>query len=106
MITAQLTKLLDERPAQSTLRSKPGPRLIPPQHAHPLIRELYVLLDQNNADLQDVARRAGLGVNSITKWRTENTPSIANLEAVLNVIGKRLVIVDADQRSSGIDYEW
>lgn len=41
---------------------------------------------QQGLSLQDVARRAGIGINSIYRWRNAN-PSLPRLEKVAHVLG-------------------
>lgn len=41
---------------------------------------------QQGLSLQDVARRAGIGINSIYRWRNSN-PSLPRLEKVAHVLG-------------------
>lgn len=61
--------------------------------AHPLARRFFELMDEQGAALTDVAQRAGLGVATLVKWKYRHAPTVAALEAGLNVLGYRLAIV-------------
>lgn len=61
-------------------------------HAHPLARRFFRLLAVEGVALSDVAARAGLGVATLVKWKHRHSPTVAALEAALNVIGYRLTV--------------
>lgn len=64
-----------------------------PVHAHPLVREMYAHIIEQNLTLGEVSERSGVAEKSISHWRSKYTPLTQNLEAVLNVLGYRLAIV-------------
>lgn len=43
--------------------------------------------------LASVARKSGLHPVQISKWKDTHTPTVANMEAALNVLGLRLEVV-------------
>lgn len=63
-----------------------------PQHAHPLVRELFSLVRRRGVTLRSVARKAGLHEDIFTAWRRESSPNVVSLEAALNVLGHELVV--------------
>lgn len=63
-----------------------------PQHAHPLVRELFSLVRRRGVTLRSVARKAGLHEDVFTTWRRKSSPNIVNLEAALNALGHELVV--------------
>jgi transcriptional regulator with XRE-family HTH domain len=68
-------------------------RLKIPKHAHPLVRELFKLLNDRELMINDVAKPSGIARNTISEWRYRRLPSVASLEAVLNAFGFELKIV-------------
>ena len=64
-----------------------------PKHAHPLVRELFELMNHHGLMINDVAGPAGIARNTISEWRYRRLPSVASLEAVLNAFGFELKIV-------------
>jgi hypothetical protein len=76
-------------------------KLSVPPHAHPLVRKLWEVMNQEMLGPADVAERAGLCRDALIGWRTRRTPRIHDLEACFNVLGKRLV-VDTIPDPSGV----
>lgn len=64
-----------------------------PQHAHPLVRQFYDLARRHKKPIRTIGRRAGVDDSTIGGWRERHGPTVANLEAALNVLGYRLCIV-------------
>lgn len=62
-----------------------------PPNVHPLVRRLFEEMRRQRVSPRDVAIRAGLGTSSVFNWR-RHTPTLANLEAALNVLGLRLLV--------------
>jgi hypothetical protein len=63
-----------------------------PQHAHPLVRQLFVEMNRERIGLSDVAERAGVAITTFKGWRTRHTPRVADLEACYNVLGLTLTV--------------
>lgn len=64
----------------------------PAEHAHPLVRELMKKIREQRTTYELVEQRAGLGNNTVNRWRRESEPRLANFTAALNVLGYELVI--------------
>lgn len=65
-------------------------------HAHPLVRQVFRLCDDQRASVRDVQQRAGLAHNTMRRWRSHHSPTVINLEAILAVLGYKLAIVPED----------
>lgn len=75
-------------------------KIVPPAEnraVHPLIRWIW---NRMNADMwveEDLADRAGVTSSCIRKWRRgERNPRLQELEAVINALGYRLVVKEAE----------
>jgi len=68
-----------------------------PPHAHPLVRRLIELANNEKASIQEIAERSGLQARTISNWRYCCQPSLANYEAALNALGYELKIVERRQ---------
>lgn len=65
-----------------------------PQHAHPLVRLLVQLANQDNTTMSEVAKRAGLRPATVSAWRYSCTPRLDNFEACINALGYDIKIVE------------
>ena len=65
----------------------------PPVNRNPLVVRLVELMNEQEVDTIDLCESAGVSHTSIHSWRVKSNPNIANLEAVLNVLGYTLAIV-------------
>jgi hypothetical protein len=78
------------------------PRPVPPHRlpiraSHPLIREIWeTLYTRDGVTIKGTARRAGIDECTLRGWRRGTSASLANVEAVLNVLGLKLVAVPVD----------
>jgi hypothetical protein len=68
-------------------------RKSPEYSCHPLVREMFAIMAQKRITLVDLCRRAGLSKKVAWYWKRAHSPRVANLEAALNVIGCKLIIV-------------
>lgn len=68
-----------------------------PEHAHPLVRQFFGLLNVALINRGHVAAKAGLSTHTICAWRRA-APQLPNFEAALNVLGYRLAIVPLEKR--------
>lgn len=64
-----------------------------PEHAHPLVRQLIVEMNDQGRLIGEVAKEAGVRRNAVSDWRYMRLPRLDLLEAVLNVLGLELVIL-------------
>jgi len=60
---------------------------------HPAVVFLDEQLAVQKRPAYRVADAAGLSINVISHWRRGGTPSVGNLDAVLQVLGYRLAVV-------------
>jgi len=92
---------IDAAPKRRGGGKSPG-KISVPKHAHPLVRKVYREIIAQDTTAKDVCREAGFGKEgkTIYQWRSV-LPRIDNLEAALNVLGFKLIVVpiDADTRS-------
>jgi transcriptional regulator with XRE-family HTH domain len=69
-------------------------RRLPASNTHPLVKFLSHEMARQRATLSDVAERAGVCVKTISAWRGgDRAPKLADMEAVLNVLGYDLKAV-------------
>lgn len=71
--------------------NKPGAIRVP-EHAHPLVRRFINALNEQGTTYADVARRAGVGVDTLRFWPTRHVPRLDLFDAALNVLGLELRI--------------
>lgn len=76
-------------------------KLTIPTKAHPLVRHLFKIMNQQMATLSEVAEEAGTTRHVISQWRTQNLPRLDTLIAAFNSLGWDLCAVK--QGSSGSD---
>ena len=64
---------------------------------HPIIRWLWKRINLDEWDQETLARRSGVSSSAMRKWRRgERNPRISELEAVINTLGYKIVIVERD----------
>jgi DNA-binding phage protein len=61
-----------------------------PKKAHPLVIELFEEMNRQRIGLADLADRSGIGRDAISAWRYRQSPSLAGIDACLNVLGLQL----------------
>ena len=89
---------LSRRRSLQNLELGRGPRrwagnLTVPEKGHPLVRDLYQLMNANKILIKDLVQPSGVKATTISEWRYRRTPNVASLEAVLNALGFKLDIV-------------
>lgn len=66
-------------------------------YIHPMVRWIHQEVMDKNITYEKLSQTSGIGANTIRKWRNNNsTPSVADLEAVVNALGGSLVIVKVE----------
>lgn len=65
-------------------------RNLPPHD--PIVRRIFEEIDNQQVAMQDLADRAGVNRVTISAWKRRNNPSLANIQAVANVLGLEIVI--------------
>lgn len=61
---------------------------------HPVIRWVWMQIKHGNMTHKQVAEASGIGANTMRKWfRGESSPKLADIEAVVNVLGFDLTLV-------------
>lgn len=63
-----------------------------PKNCHPLVRELFMEVNRQRIPIREIAKRAGLAEITVLQWRTVYSPTVRNLEACLNVLGRKLKV--------------
>jgi hypothetical protein len=75
----------------------PPAQRLPVRAAHPLIREIWeTIYERDDVTVKGTARRAGVDECTLRGWRRGTSASLANVEAVLNVLGFKLIAVPLD----------
>lgn len=75
-------------------RHRPWKKPLPlPKHVSPRVRRLFELLNEQKMTIPQAAWKAGIASQTISKWRYETEPSDSRLEAVLNVLHHKLIVV-------------
>lgn len=65
----------------------------PARYAHPLVAVLMRESKRQGRGYEDLAKEAGVAPNTIYGWRRQGRiPNLANIDAVLTVLGYRLTI--------------
>ena len=64
-----------------------------PPHAHPLVRRLIEIMNDQGVLRTEVAARAGLSICGMRDWGMRKSPQVVTLEAAANVLGYRLALV-------------
>ncbi len=65
-----------------------------PEHAHPLVRQLFREMNAQCTTIREVAERATFRAGTISDWRYCREPTLCNFVAALNVLGLDLKIVE------------
>lgn len=63
-----------------------------PTKCHPLVRRLFILMNEQNAQIQEVADESGVSRSTFWSWGHTRMPGVDKLEAALNTLGFRLKI--------------
>lgn len=69
-----------------------------PQHAHPLVKRLFVEMNRHQIGVLDMAERSGVNKNTIKDWRTRTVPTVDNFLACLNVLGLTLSVSNLPEK--------
>ena len=64
----------------------------PPDRAHPLVRQMFDEMNEQQCSQQTMSERSGINKNTFRSWRTKAVPRIDDLEACLNVLGFEIVV--------------
>lgn len=64
---------------------------------HPIIRWIWKRINLDEWSQEDLAKRSGVTSSAMRKWRRgERNPRISELEAVVNAMGYKIVIREAE----------
>lgn len=63
-----------------------------PDHAHPLVRQFFRELNEQQTTMAEVAKRSAVDRHTLSNWRYRSDASLSNFVAALNVIGLELFI--------------
>ena len=73
--------------------SRSGFRYITIPTGPPTVRRLFEIMREREISAQTMEQMAGLGTNTVERWKRYCNPSIVNLEACFNALGYQLVAV-------------
>lgn len=62
-----------------------------PEHAHPLVRRFFELMNREQVIQDEITSRAGLGRQTLRSWHRKS-PQLVSFDAALNALGYRLTI--------------
>jgi transcriptional regulator with XRE-family HTH domain len=68
-----------------------------PEHAHPLVRYLFRLMNQHLMTMKELAERSGVQRTTIRQWKTRANPLLTHIEACLNVFDVNIIGVEVDE---------
>ena len=72
-------------------------RTKPPRTSVPVLKTIFAAIDASTMSHREVAKRAGLTNVALSRWRKgENTPNVADVEAVANVLNLTITVVPRD----------
>lgn len=60
---------------------------LPPPYLHPFVAIIFETMRKDNLSYNIIARRSGVSVYTLRRWRRRNNPALANLQAVWDVLG-------------------
>lgn len=63
-----------------------------PPNVHPIIKVMFEQANEQQASWKVIADRAGVDESAIAKWGVSRSPRLANIEAVLNVLGYTITV--------------
>jgi hypothetical protein len=63
-----------------------------PRHCHPLVRQFFRTLNEEQTTISEVAARTGHRRGTISDWRYRRAPSLADFDAALNTLDLELTI--------------
>lgn len=63
-----------------------------PERCHPLVRTFFDAANEQQTTMHEIAVRAGFCRDTLSSWRGQHNPTIANFEAALNVLDLELCI--------------
>jgi hypothetical protein len=86
--------LAAQRAARETAKLPP---LKLPQHTLPIVRGLFVGMNDQRATFGDVSKRSGVSYDTLRRWR-KHMPHVDMLEAALNTLDLELAIVPMGTR--------
>ena len=71
---------------------------------HPAVQWIWRQMNLQRASQEDVAERSGVASSTMRKWRQGiNSPKLADIEAVINVLGGKLIIKVDDDNGTTVE---
>lgn len=67
-------------------------KLSVPENAHPLVKELFEIMNHERISMGEAAKGTGVSRDTVSDWRYRRNPYLPSIEAVLNRLGYELVI--------------
>lgn len=69
-----------------------------PAHAHPVVREFIVAMNDQQTTYREVSDRSGVGVDTMRFWPSRHMPRLDLMDAALNVLDLELAVVPRGTR--------
>lgn len=63
-----------------------------PKKAHPLVRQLFKMMNADGITLRELAEMSGVGVKTLSDWRYRRAPTLALFIAAANALGMEVVM--------------
>ena len=63
-----------------------------PLKAHPLVQQIFMLMNEQGKTYQELADKAGVKPRVLERWRLNVMPQLHTLELVLGALGAKLTI--------------
>lgn len=60
-------------------------------HSHPLVRELYEVMNEEEMGVLELSDRSGINKNTLKDWKHRTVPTITNIEAAGSCVGLKLI---------------
>jgi hypothetical protein len=84
-------------PGRITARRRSHKPLKVKKTCHPLTQALWHAMNGRQMTCHEMAQRSGIAEDTLYSWRRGRAPTVANLEACLNVVGLLLTVIGVDE---------
>ena len=69
-----------------------------PDNAHPVIRAIFIRMNELNLSYMQVAVRAGINPKILERWRGASDPKLSTRDKVMKAIGMSLTTEKTNER--------
>ena len=98
---AQRRKLAKQGKPTKVKRKSPGKPawtrfkpVRPAPKAHPFFRQIIALMNEHQISRRELCKRVGMSEFTFDNYRTRDVPKLTLLEALFNVLGKTIAVVN------------